>query len=155
MRLHTLWQVGVWTACCICGYHTAVGKLLVCKRKWKNAVGMYHGSKDRWFIGKLSRKLSRACHESAMWVLKSIVGKYPDLHHMRGTQLACLIEWKLCSITLLLHHRQVSALVLFRCIKAWFPNFRCYISGRIYKTVQNFDFKFSIVIVWALLHLWV
>ena len=37
---------GVQTACCVCGYHKAVGKLLVCERGPKNPVGTYCGSKD-------------------------------------------------------------------------------------------------------------
>ena len=38
-------------ACCVRGYHAAVGELLACKREPNNAVGTYCGSKDRRFIG--------------------------------------------------------------------------------------------------------
>ena len=30
----------VQTACCVCGYNTAVGELLACERELKNAVGI-------------------------------------------------------------------------------------------------------------------
>ena len=30
-------------ACCVSGYHAAVGELLTCKREPNNAVGMYCG----------------------------------------------------------------------------------------------------------------
>ena len=43
MRLHTPRKHGVQTACCVCGYHTAIGKLLVCEKELRNAVGTYCG----------------------------------------------------------------------------------------------------------------
>ena len=68
MRLHMSRKSGVQTACCICGYHGAVGELHTCEREVKNAVGTYCGSKDSRFIGHLVE----SCHAFAMshlWVL--------------------------------------------------------------------------------------
>ena len=46
MRLHTQRKHGVQTVQCVCGYHTAVGKLLTCKIKLRNNVGTYCGSQS-------------------------------------------------------------------------------------------------------------
>ena len=37
-------------ACCVGGYHSAVGELIACKREPNNAVGTYCDSEDRQFI---------------------------------------------------------------------------------------------------------
>lgn len=48
---------GNFHVCCICGYHTAFGKLLVCKRVLRSAVDMYCGTIIRhwklWIVTRL------------------------------------------------------------------------------------------------------
>ena len=46
---------GNFHVCCICGYHTAFGKLLACKRVLRSAVDMYCGTiiRQLWIITHL------------------------------------------------------------------------------------------------------
>ena len=53
----------VRTACCVCGYHKAVGELLAWEREPKNTVGTYCGSKERQ-LSDTERKVVTRCHES-------------------------------------------------------------------------------------------
>ena len=53
---------GVQTACCVRGYHEAVGELHTCEREVANTVGTCCGSKDR----RLIWQWAESCHAFAM-----------------------------------------------------------------------------------------